>query len=104
MNDPHNQSHPEELLDAYALDALEEAETLQVEFHLEGCERCRLAVAELHNALSPLGQAVGQQQPPFALRLRLPRELEPAIAQPRAAAGSNSRGKRGRRSDPGNLS
>ena len=85
MNDPHNQSHPEELLDAYALDALEEAETLQVEFHLEGCERCRLAVAELHNALSPLGQAVGQQQAPSALRLRLLRALEPTDVQSKAA-------------------
>ena len=85
MNDLRNQPHPEDLLDAYALDALEEAETLQVELHLEGCDRCRLAVAELHNAVSRLGQSVVQLQPPSALRLRVIPELEPAVVQTEAA-------------------
>ena len=87
MNDPHDQSHPEDLLDAYALDALEDAETLQVESHLEGCDRCRLVVAELHNAVSGLGQLVVQQQPPAALRLGLIRALEPAAAHTEAPVG-----------------
>ena len=86
MNDPHNQPHPEDLLDAYALDALEETETLQVESHLEGCDRCRLAVAELHNTVSLLGRSVVQQQPPPALRFRVIQALEPAIVQPEAIA------------------
>ena len=77
-------SHPEELLDAYALDALEDEETLQVEFHLEDCDRCRLAVAELHNAVSRLGQAVVQQQPPSALRPRLlPEPWSPLLCRVR---------------------
>ena len=59
MTNPHNQPHPEELLDAYALDALEEAETLQVESHLEDCDRCSLTVAQLHIAVSQLGQSGG---------------------------------------------
>ena len=85
MSSPHNRPHPEDLLDAYALDALEAAETLQVESHLEACDQCRSAVAELHNAVGRLGQSVIQQQPPSALRLRLMHALEPTAVQPEAA-------------------
>ena len=80
MNDHRNQPHPEDLLEAYTLDALEESETLQVESHLEGCGQCRLAVAQLLNTVSLLGQSVVQQQPHPALRLRVVRALEsPAV-------------------------
>ena len=85
MSDPHNQPHPGDLLDAYALDALEEAEALQVESHLDACDQCRLAVAELHNAVGHLGQSVVQQQAPSALRLRLMHALEPAVVRTEAA-------------------
>ena len=87
MTNPHNQPHPEELLDAYALDALEEAETLQVESHLEDCDRCSLTVAQLHIAVSQLGQSVVQAQPPPALRFRLMDALEPAVVRTEAAIG-----------------
>ena len=87
MTNPHNQPHPEELLDAYALDALEEAETLQVESHLEDCDRCSLTVAQLHIAVSQLGQSVVQAQPPPALRFRLMDALEPAVVRTEAAVG-----------------
>ena len=85
MTNPHNQPHPEELLDAYALDALEEAETLQVESHLEDCDRCSLTVAQLHIAVSQLGQSVVQAQPSPALRFRLMDALEPAVVRTEAA-------------------
>ena len=85
MSSPYNQSHPEDLLDAYALDALEETETLQVESHLEVCDQCRQAVAELHNAVGRLSQSVIQQQPRSDLRLRLMQALEPVGVQPETA-------------------
>ena len=80
-NDPHYQPHPEELLEAYALDALEEAEILQVESHLEGCDRCSLVVAELHQAVSRLGQSMAPQHPSAALRFRLMDALETVNVQ-----------------------
>ena len=76
-SDPENQVHPDDVLEAYALDALEDLEALQIESHLEGCERCRLAVAGLHHAVSFLGQSVTQRQPSPALLLRLRRALGP---------------------------
>ena len=81
-SDPENQVHPDDVLEAYALDALEDLEALQIESHLEGCERCRLAVAGLHHAVSFLGQSVTQRQPSPALLLRLRRALGPAVAAP----------------------
>ncbi len=45
-------SHPDELLEAFALDALEDDEYLQVEQHLDSCARCRGYVAQLHQAAS----------------------------------------------------
>ncbi len=76
-NDPQHQVNPEDALEAYALDALDDLEALQVESHLEGCESSRLAVANIHHALSFLGQSVAQQQPSPALLLRLRRALGP---------------------------
>ena len=68
-------------MEAYALDALEEVETLQVESHLESCDRCSLAVAELHHSLSLLGHSVAQRQPSAALQFRVMQALEPAGVQ-----------------------
>ena len=74
---PRIRSIRDDVLEAYALDALEDLEALQIESHLEGCERCRLEVARLHNAVSFLGQSVAQRQPSPALLLRLRRALGP---------------------------
>ena len=83
-SDRHTQPHPDERLDAYALDALDKEEAAQVEFHLSGCPRCRSAVAELQRAVAHLGQSVGRLEPPHALRLRLMEALDPvgASAEP----------------------
>ncbi len=48
-------SHPDVLLEAFALDALEDDEHLQVEQHLDSCDRCRGYVAQLHQITSGLG-------------------------------------------------
>ena len=54
--EPTMPSHPDELLEAFALDALEDDEHLQVEQHLESCARCRGYVAQLHQTTS--GRAI----------------------------------------------
>ena len=66
MNDSTIGSHPEELLDAYALDALDDEETALVESHLEICPRCQETLAGLQHATALLGQSVEQRQPPPA--------------------------------------
>ena len=67
-------------MEAYSLDALDDFEALQVESHLAGCERCRLAVARLHHAVGFLGQSVAQRQAAPAVLLRLRRALGPPAA------------------------
>ncbi|MEK7815132.1 MAG: hypothetical protein AAB291_04345, partial [Chloroflexota bacterium] len=74
FNDPKICPHLEDLLCAYALNALDEADRLLVEAHLfagEGCPGCRRALAELQQAAALLGGSVGQQGPPASLRSQL---------------------------------
>ena len=76
-NYPNNQSHPEELLDAYVLNALDEEEMVQVEAHLEDCVQCRETVAELQRATTRLGMSVARQEAPGGLLTRIMGALEP---------------------------
>lgn len=78
--DSSDGSHPEELLAGYALDALEDAETHQVEAHLGGCARCRRTVSELQEAAAFLGESVEHRAPPAALESRLMAALSQATA------------------------
>ena len=70
-NDPDNRIHPQELLEAYALDALDEQDEAQVESHLTDCLQCSHEVAELQTAAAQLGQSVDRRVPPPALQVRL---------------------------------
>ena len=82
-------SHPDELLEAFALDALEDDEYLQVEQHLDSCARCRGYVAQLHQTTSGLGLFLDQVVPPAALGLRIRQALtEPVQTEP-VEAGPN---------------
>ncbi len=73
--EPNIPSHPDELLEAFALDALEDDEYLQVEQHLDSCARCRGYVAQLHQTTSGLGLSLDQAMPPAALGLRIRQSL-----------------------------
>ena len=57
-NEPWAEAHPLEMLEAYALDALDEEEALQVEYHLDWCGPCSREVARLQERLAPLGLLV----------------------------------------------
>ena len=68
-------SHPDELLEAFALDALEDDEHLQIELHLDSCIRCRGYVAQLHQITGGLGLSVDPVIPPATVGLRLRQAL-----------------------------
>jgi len=98
--DPRTCREMEELLSAYALDALDPGEAARVEAHLYsggGCPRCRRSLAEERRVAALLGEAVSQGMPPDSLQGRLmaalgsmPREVPTAPIDtplPRAADG-----------------
>jgi anti-sigma factor RsiW len=77
VNDPVNHSHPEELLGAYALDALDDEEASLVEAHLEVCPQCRESVGQLQGVSELLGLSVERHEPPPDLRYRVIDSLLP---------------------------
>lgn len=92
--DPRNTSHPEDLLEAYSLAALEDSEALQIEAHVDNCPQCQQSVAGFLQVASVLANTVDQQAPPAHLRARImdslpSRTLPPAVAAPLAVATSS---------------
>ena len=69
--DPYRLSHPEELLEAYALGVLDESEADEVDGHLDTCPRCRFAVARLERATASLGRSIDQLTPHASVLDRL---------------------------------
>lgn len=68
-----------ELVPAYALDALDAAEELEVRSHLEACVACRATFDESQAAAGALAMTVQPVAPPAALRAKV---LEAAKATP----------------------
>jgi anti-sigma factor RsiW len=82
VNDPVNHSHPEELLGAYTLDALDDEEASLVEAHLEVCPQCRESIGQLQGVSELLGLSVERHEPPPDLRYRVIDSLPPAEVVP----------------------
>ena len=89
--EPATPSHPDELLEAFALDALEDDEHLQVEQHLDSCPQCRVYVAQLHQTTSGLGLFLDRAIPPAALGLRIRQALIGPVVTAPVEAGPNPR-------------
>ena len=70
-NNPIGPAHPDDLLEAFALDALDLEEEEMVQEHLDDCLQCSAAVDEYQQAAAFLIQTVDLQAPPEALRARL---------------------------------
>ena len=87
-------SHPDELLEAFALDALENDEYLQVEQHLDSCPLCRGYVAQLHQTASGLGLFLDQAIPPAALGLRIRQALTGPVETAPVETGPSPRSTR----------
>ena len=92
---PNDGPHPDEVLEAYALDILNEEEAFRLESHLAGCFRCREEVAQLSNTAAVLGQSVDESMLPASLRARvmhsLPRIVDASPAPTSVATGRRSR-------------
>lgn len=76
--------HVDDLVDAYALGALEPDEVDAVERHLEGCEDCRTLADAARRRVDLLLQVVPPVVPPPALRAHV---LERIAAEKAAASG-----------------
>jgi anti-sigma factor RsiW len=67
--------HPSDLLAAYALDAVTDAERVEIQAHLVGCDQCRREVARHRAVTEVLAMSVLPEQPPTAdLKERILRE------------------------------
>ena len=69
--------HPEDLLEAYALDALEPEEEQTVLDHLEECLQCSAVVSDYLRAAAALAFTVQAVEPPEQVRIRLMESIEP---------------------------
>ena len=68
--------HPDELLEGFALNALEPDEEQSVEAHLDGCTQCAAAVEEYLRATAALARTVAPLAPRPELRLHLLNALD----------------------------
>jgi hypothetical protein len=73
-------SHPVELLEGYALNALTGGEASLVDVHLDFCVDCRDTISQLLQATALLGLSVAQQPPPVGLGPRIMASLSSAPA------------------------
>ena len=55
VNNLSSDPHPDDLLGAYALHALDDMEEAQIEAHLEECIDCERAVSRLQQVATQLG-------------------------------------------------
>jgi hypothetical protein len=82
-----NTPHPLELLEAYALTALDDDEWEDVDLHLDACSQCSQQVAQMQAATYIMGQSVPMLAPPPGLKEQvlqaLPsRRIAPAAPSP----------------------
>ncbi|MDQ2675977.1 MAG: anti-sigma factor [Actinomycetota bacterium] len=80
---------------AYALDALEPHEKLEVERHLAGCDGCREYLMWLHPAIDLLPASVEARTPPASLKRSLMGAVEAEIKADRRAEKARKRSERG---------
>jgi anti-sigma-K factor RskA len=66
-----NHEYFEDLLGAYALDALNDEERAELDEHLAGCDPCRAELAELSATVADLAFLTEEIEPPAGLRGRI---------------------------------
>ncbi|PKB71219.1 MAG: hypothetical protein BZY87_06695 [SAR202 cluster bacterium Io17-Chloro-G6] len=90
INNPGGSAHPEDMLEAFALDALDLGEEELVQNHLDGCFQCSDTVDRYRETTASLAQLANPQEPPAGLRAglmqavlreepRAPADLEPRL-------------------------
>ncbi|MFU8772643.1 MAG: anti-sigma factor domain-containing protein [Anaerolineales bacterium] len=73
--------HISDLLPAYALDILDEAETIQVSQHLADCQLCQAELQGYQQVSQQLSMAVTESQPPESLKWRLLERIQTPATQ-----------------------
>ncbi|MBE0411488.1 MAG: anti-sigma factor [Anaerolineales bacterium] len=73
--------HVSDLLPAYALDILDEAETIQVSQHLADCQLCQAELQGYQQVSQQLSMAVTESQPPESLKWRLLERIQTPATQ-----------------------
>ncbi len=91
----HDRGHIDELIAAYALDALDPDELEVVERHLELCARCQRAVAEARAAVDLLAYLPEPQPVPLRARLRLLSRLRAEVPATTEISPGRLRGRLG---------
>ena len=85
-NNNRNDPHPVDMLEAFALDALDLDEEERIQDHLDGCDQCSDTVDQFQAAAADLAGSVNLVEPPAGLRARvmqaISREEPPAPAAP----------------------
>jgi negative regulator of sigma E activity len=85
-NVPGYSGHPEDMLEAFALDALDLEEEESLQDHLDACDQCSDVVDQFQATAAELAGSVNIQEPPADLRARvmqtISRETPPPPAPP----------------------
>ena len=74
--------HPFDLLEAFALDALEPEEELVVADHIERCEVCSTLIGDNLRVVAAIADSVPEALPPVGLRERLLESIEQVATTP----------------------
>ena len=83
-----NEQHVDDLLDLYALGALDPQEQAATEAHLRTCERCRAQLSEAQRVTELLAWTPDQYDPPAYLRDRVLQRVA-TLQRGRAGARAN---------------
>ena len=85
-SNPNHFAHPVNMLEAFALDALELDEGLGVSSHLDECNLCSDIVIQYQGTVAELAATVGVQEPPGTLRTMIMQAI--ALEDPPASTAS----------------
>ena len=91
----NNSTHPYDLLEAFALDALEAEEEMAVLEHVEGCLECAAIVDGCLRAVTALAYTVPAHRPPERVRAGLLASIELSEPAPQRVSVSQRRPSRG---------
>src|SRR5687768_8103173 len=80
-----NGEHVDDLIDLYALGALEPGEQSIVDSHLDDCVECRALLADSRRIVELLAWTPEQRTPPPDLQARIRRRIEPLDRQERGS-------------------
>jgi anti-sigma-K factor RskA len=83
--------HPSDLLPAYALDCLDEAEVRSVAGHLAACPLCQAELEAYRGTVRALALAAPEAQPPAELRQRVLHTVQASSPQPLVAVDERRR-------------